>query len=191
MINPVTTGTEAMASARRPSGSGSSASSFSASERLGQQRQQHFRGSPVRLGKIDVKSDHRGARVAQLCQQFRDQAARPRPLADLRQARIVDVDNADRRVGGFAGGSALVEVEGRSARPPRSATPRAAADRWRRFDELRTVFASARSAPTGSGDHRRNRSGFPGGARLGVPSRNLSYAIPSRRSRRRPGWRRR
>ena len=40
-----------------------------------------------------------------------DDAARPGPLSELFQARIVDIDNADRQVAGLARRRPLVQVE--------------------------------------------------------------------------------
>ncbi len=53
---------------------------------LGDQRQQHFGRGAVRLGKIDIEGDDRGAGGGQTLHQLRHDRARPRPLADLGEA---------------------------------------------------------------------------------------------------------
>ena len=48
------------------------------------------------------EGDDRRPGIAQLVDQLRDHAARPGPLANLLEAVVVDIDNADRRVTGPA-----------------------------------------------------------------------------------------
>jgi len=86
--------------AKRGSGSGTAAKSFSAfsaptpflvskgSSNLGEVRS----GS----AKVDVEGDHRRTCVAQLVDELCDDGARPRPLTDLAEAGVVNIDDADR-----------------------------------------------------------------------------------------------
>ena len=66
----------------------------------------------VAFGEQDVAGDRSGAVVAQLVEQLREHRARPRPLADSGEARIVDVDDGDRqRLLGWARMEGLQLVE--------------------------------------------------------------------------------
>ena len=88
---------------------------------LRQQRQQHARRGAVRLGEVDVEPDNRRAGLAQIVDQLGDDAARPGPLSDLLQARIVDVDDADRQIAGLARRRPLIQVEAYQRSPVENA----------------------------------------------------------------------
>lgn len=70
-----------------------------------------LRRGAIGLRKNEVQADDRGAGLIQLAQQFREAGARPGPLPDAAQARVVDVDHDDRGRRRRAGGEPLVGVE--------------------------------------------------------------------------------
>ena len=51
---------------------------------------------PVRLRKHRVEGDHDGAEPGQFGDEIGDPGARPRPLPELFQALVVDIDDGDR-----------------------------------------------------------------------------------------------
>jgi hypothetical protein len=65
---------------------------------LDHQRLQQFGRCPVGFGKVDVERDDCGPGVAQPVDELREKGARPWPLADLSEAVVVDVDDADWRL---------------------------------------------------------------------------------------------
>ena len=73
------------------------------------------RRQPVRLGEDDVEGDRGGAELGQPRDQVGDARARPRPLAELAQAFLVDIDDDDRPLRGDAGLDDLEEIEGPQA----------------------------------------------------------------------------
>jgi hypothetical protein len=75
---------------------------------LHKQRQQRFGRCPVRLSEVDVKGDDGCTGFAQPIDELGDDAARPGPLAELVEALVVDIDDADRRVPRLARGCLLV-----------------------------------------------------------------------------------
>src|SRR5262249_51898276 len=66
----------------------------------------------VRLRENDVEADRDGAEFGETGDAVRDDRARPGPLADLLEARFVDVDNDDRPQPRLAWPQGLVEAEG-------------------------------------------------------------------------------
>ena len=70
---------------------------------------------PVRLRKHRVERDHDGAQPGQLGNEIGDPRPRPRPLAELFQALVVDIDDGHRPCGLLAGIDALEEIEGPDA----------------------------------------------------------------------------
>jgi hypothetical protein len=66
----------------------------------------------IRLGEHGVEGDDGGAALEEPVHQRRDLAARPRPLPDPREARIVDVHDAHRHVGVGTRRETLEAVEG-------------------------------------------------------------------------------
>src|SRR5258708_29465246 len=67
---------------------------------------------PVGLREHDVEADHDGAEAGQISNQIRDPRPWPRPLAEFRQALLVDIDNGDRPCGLHPGIDELEGVEG-------------------------------------------------------------------------------
>jgi hypothetical protein len=76
--------------------------------------QQRRRGA-VGLGEDDVEADRAGAEILQRPHEIGERVARPRPLADPRQAGIVDVDDHD-RLRRLPGRQPLQRVEGEQPR---------------------------------------------------------------------------
>ena len=70
---------------------------------------------PVRLREHHVERDHDGAEPGQVGDEVGDPRPRPRPLAELFQALVVDVDDGDRPCGLLAGIDALEDIEGPDA----------------------------------------------------------------------------
>ena len=70
---------------------------------------------PVRLRKHHVERDHDGAQPGQFGNEIGDPRPRPRPLAELFQALVVDIDDGHRPCGLLAGIDALEEIEGPDA----------------------------------------------------------------------------
>ena len=79
--------------------------------RLPPQRDRVLRRGAVGLREDEVQADDRRAGLIQLVQQVRDAGARPGPLPDAAQARVVDVDHDDRGRRRRARGEPLVGVE--------------------------------------------------------------------------------
>ena len=67
---------------------------------------------PVGLREHDVEGDRDGAEPGQVGDHVGDPRPRPRPLAELRQALLVDIDDGDRPCGLHAGIDALEGIEG-------------------------------------------------------------------------------
>ncbi len=68
---------------------------------------------PVRLREHHVKGDHGGAEFGQIRDHVRDPRSRPRPLAKLGQAFVVNVDDGNRRLRELGAGiDALERIEG-------------------------------------------------------------------------------
>ena len=74
-----------------------------------------FRVEPVGLRKHHVEGNHDGAEIGQLRYQIREPRPRPRPLSELFQALVVDIDDGDRTCGLLARIDALEGVEGSNA----------------------------------------------------------------------------
>ncbi len=74
------------------------------------------RGGPVGFGKQDVEPDGQRARPMEALDDVGHEGARPRPLSEPLQARLVDVDDHDRVAGRFAGMKQLIDVEGPMAK---------------------------------------------------------------------------
>ncbi len=71
----------------------------------------HVRRKPVGLGEDDVECDDQRARLGQASDQFGDAGSRPRPLTELSQALLVDVDDDDRALRRDARLQDLEEIE--------------------------------------------------------------------------------
>src|SRR3984957_20266503 len=72
---------------------------------------QDVRVQPVGFGKNHVESNGNGAKIGKVDDHVRQARARPRPLAELLQARFIDVDDGDRTRRLHARIEALVEIE--------------------------------------------------------------------------------
>ena len=83
--------------------------------RVGPQRQHPRRRGAVGLGEDHVEHDHRGAELGEPRDQLGDLRARPRPLADALQRRVVEVDDAHRRLPVRPGLKPLKAVENEQA----------------------------------------------------------------------------
>ena len=66
---------------------------------------------PVRFGENDVEADRGGTMLGQPVDHSGEHGARPRPLPELADALVVDIDDSDRALGGRAGTQRLVAVE--------------------------------------------------------------------------------
>src|SRR3546814_19943773 len=60
-----------------------------------------LRRQPVGLGKEDVDAEGAGLVAADLAPQVGQQVARPRPLTEPGEARLVDLDDRERRLRGI------------------------------------------------------------------------------------------
>ena len=74
------------------------------------------RRQPVRLGEDDVEGDRRGAELGQPRDHVGDARSRPRQLAELSQAFLVDIDDDDRPLRGDARLDHLEKIEGPQAK---------------------------------------------------------------------------
>ncbi len=131
-----------------------------------------MRRGAVGLGKDDIHRDRRGARRSERAHQPRHVGPWPRPLAELGQGLVVDIDDADRSILIRPGSGALIGVENKVTRLGHDGRVQAVDDQEQGGDDQ-----AGQNGPDEVG-HRPPRSAIALARRTGAPASHCPFVPP-------------